>query len=270
MKWLNPVYLIRTLGRVLRGVRYLIKTRAPAAAVWGFARGRFVNDHLAEPYRGRQKEFRVLAKSLDLSNDWFTKRIPMWLSAFEECGLADRPEIRALEIGSWEGLSSFFILHTLPNATLTCVDTWEGGDEHKAGHAATETVLSRVEQTFDANLARYRDRLTKYRGTSFAYLAEHGGARNSLDLIYVDGSHHCDDVIVDAFKSFEMLRPGGVLIFDDYFWRHYPRAIDNPAGAINAFLQLKKGAYRVVRVYYQLIIQKVADDADAAHRGAVA
>ena len=248
MNWLNPVYLVRTLGRVLRGVRYLRKTRAPLAAIWGFAKGRFVNDGLAAPYRERQKEFRALAKSLELSNDWVAKRIPMCLSPFQECGLDARPEIRALEIGSWEGLSSLVILHALPNAT----------------------VWSRGEQTFDANLSRYRDRLTKFRGTSFAYLAEHGQARNSMDLIYVDGSHHCDDVIVDAFKSFEMLKPGGVLIFDDYFWRHYPRAIDNPAGAINAFLQLKKGAYRVVRVYYQLIIQKVADEAGAAHRGAVA
>jgi predicted O-methyltransferase YrrM len=269
VNWLNPVYLVRTLGRVLRGTRFLIKTRAPRAAIWGFAKGRFVNDGLAAPYRERQKAFRAEAKSLELSNDWFTKRIPMWLSAFEECGLVDRPGLRALEIGSWEGLSSYFILHSFPGAHLTCVDTWEGGDEHKAGHAASEAVLSRVEQTFDGNLSRYRDRLTKFRGTSFAYFAKHGEARGSLDLVYVDGSHHCDDVVVDAFKGFEMLRPGGVLIFDDYFWKHYPRAVDNPAGAINAFLQLKKGSYRVVRVYYQLIIQKLADDTEA-HRGAVA
>ena len=37
------------------------------------------------------------------------------------------------------------------------------------------------------------------------------------NLIYNDGSHHSDDVIVDAFKAFEMLKVGGIMIFDDYF-----------------------------------------------------
>jgi len=27
------------------------------------------------------------------------------------------------------------------------------------------------------------------------------------DVVYVDGSHHCNDVIVDAIKGFELLKP---------------------------------------------------------------
>tara|TARA_R110002110_G_scaffold119309_2_gene293735 strand:+ start:19812 stop:20003 length:192 start_codon:yes stop_codon:yes gene_type:complete len=59
-------------------------------------------------------------------------------------------------------------------------------------------------------------------------------------LTYVNGSHHKNDVIIDAVKCFEMLKVGGIMIFDDYFWQYYPDAIDNPAGAINTFLRLKK------------------------------
>jgi hypothetical protein len=55
-----------------------------------------------------------------------------------------------------------------------------------------------------------------------------------------------------------MLKPGGVMFFDDYFWRHYPKAIDNPAAAINAFLRLKQGEYKIVRIYSQVVIEKVS------------
>jgi hypothetical protein len=56
-----------------------------------------------------------------------------------------------------------------------------------------------------------------------------------------------------------MLKIGGIMIFDDYLWQYYPKNINNPAAAINVFLKLKQGSYKVVRVYYQLIIEKISD-----------
>ena len=110
-----------------------------------------------------------------------------------------------MEIGSWEGLSSYFILSALPNATLTCVDTWEGADEHKSGDATTSDVLSSIESSFDNNMAPYNKRLTKYKGTSYSFFNKYF-KENVFDLIYIDGSHYCDDVIIDAIKGFGMLK----------------------------------------------------------------
>jgi hypothetical protein len=56
-----------------------------------------------------------------------------------------------------------------------------------------------------------------------------------------------------------MLKVGGVMIFDDFFWQYYPKAIDNPAAAINLFLRLKRGSYKIIRLYYQIAIIKTAD-----------
>ena len=81
--------------------------------------------------------------SLDLSGDWFTNNIPYWLWAFNKYKLKN-DKVNVLEIGSWEGLSSYFILNELPNARLTCVATWEGADEHKSGDATTQGVLSNI------------------------------------------------------------------------------------------------------------------------------
>lgn len=236
-------------------IRYLRRTHASREAISKYLRG----SEPSAPYLERQRAFRTLASSLRLSNDWFTDNIPHWLSAFDEVRLAERRELRALEIGSWEGLSSYFILHTFPNATLTCVDTWQGADEHKSGDAAAPHVLSSIESVFDDNLACFKDRLVKHKGPSFGFFQQYP-AREAYDLVYIDGSHHCDDVLVDAIKCFEMLKVGGLMIFDDYLWRYYPRPIDNPAAAIHFFLRLKQDSYRIVRLYYQLIIQKTAAD----------
>lgn len=73
--------------------------------------------------------------------------------------------------------------------------------------------------------------------------------------MYVDGSHYADDVLVDAIKGFEHLKIGGLMIFDDYFWRFYEREMEDPGAAVNGFLNVKKGAYRVVRVY-KIVIEK--------------
>jgi predicted O-methyltransferase YrrM len=242
---------------VLRNLVFLTRTGAPASAVIRYLgtalrRGRDVAAYL-EP----QRVFRERIGSLRLSHDWFTGHIPNWLSVFDEYSLPSKAKLAALEIGSWEGLSSYFILTSLPNAVLTCVDSWQGADEHKSGYVTTQ-VLSKIESAFDANLAPFEARVTKYRGTSFSFFNE-DHRKTEFDLIYVDGSHHCDDVVVDALKCFQMLRVGGLMIFDDYLWKWYPRAAENPAAAIHAFLRLKKGSYKIVRVYAQLIVEKTED-----------
>ena len=246
------------MSKTLSTVGFLIKTSTPVSVIVSYLKGKFVNWWLLRDYRKIEQEFKSLSSSLRLSNDWFTMKIPYWAVTFDEYNLQSKDSIDALEIGSWEGLSSFFLLHTFRNATLTCVDTWEGADEHKSFDVATQEALNEVETTFDSNLSRFKDRLTKYKGTSYAYFNDHP-YRNKFDLIYVDGSHRCEDVVIDAIKSFEQLKIGGILIFDDYLWRYYPRAIDNPVSAINAFLRIKHGSYKLVRVYEQLIIEKTAE-----------
>lgn len=238
---------------------YLIQTHAPLRVFVHYYRERLARAFRTPSLRRRRFErreaFRATAATLSLSRDWFTKHIPQWVRVFEEDGLAHRSALALLEIGSWEGLSSYFLLDHFPQARLTCVDTWEGADEHRDNQGGTRRELSLIEERFDKNLGAYRDRLTKVKGTSLSFFAA-TTPHEVYDIVYVDGSHHADDVMLDALMGFEALKEGGLLIFDDYLWRYYPRATDNPAGAINAFLRLKAGSYRIRRVYFQLIIQK--------------
>jgi predicted O-methyltransferase YrrM len=238
--------------------RHLVRTYAPPKVLIGFLADKFSNPATLRAYADSQGDFLAVSRTLDLSDDWFTSNVPRWLDLFREYGLADRADLKILEIGSWEGLSSYFFLHALPSARIICVDTWEGADEHKWSKGEKQTALRRIETAFDANMSRFAGRFEKQKGTSYSYF-DRNPIRNQFDVVYVDGSHHCDDVIVDAIKAFEQVKVGGLVIFDDYLWRFYPRPLDNPASAINAFLRVKIGDYRIVRVCSQLVIQKTAD-----------
>lgn len=201
-------------------------------------------------YYGEIARFKEVTKGLTFTSDWFTYNIPHWRYLFARYKLASIP-INILEIGSWEGQSSYYFLTTFPHAHLTCVDQWQGVSIQNAGDS-THTG----EAHFDANLSAFAHRMTKYKGTSFRYYLDHP-ATPAFDLIYIDGSHYADDVLIDALQCFPRLKPGGLMIFDDYFYSHYPHVNDNAATAIHAFLGVKKGQYRMVHSYCQLVIQKL-------------
>jgi predicted O-methyltransferase YrrM len=213
---------------------------------------------LTRDYQAKQKQFEANLTKLKLDHNWFTGNIPTWLEAFDKTGIQKQDQLKCLEIGSWQGLSAYFLLQHFPNAQLTCVDTWAGADEHQNAHATNQNVLNAIESAFDQNLASVSDRLTKFRGTSLSFF--HAEKDTSIyDIIYIDGSHYSDDVIVDAVKSFELLRPGGLLIFDDYFWKYYDDPMENPAGAINAFYFLKHRYLKVISFNYQIVFQKLSN-----------
>ncbi len=197
-------------------------------------------------------EIKTLIVDNAFKHDWFTHNVPYWMEVFDRCGLRNR-RINALEIGSFEGLSACFLLRQLPLAKLTCVDAWAGSNEYpEFDH------FDVVEEAFDRNVAPWHGQITKYKGLSFRYFAALEES-DRYDFVYIDGSHHADDVIADAIRGFAHLKIGGVMILDDYLWRWYPRLNENPAIAINAFLRLIEGRYRLVMVYYQIALVKTAE-----------
>jgi len=234
---------------------FLYKIQAPLMVYRSYLKSRYRTREITSKYKKQTSDFERVKDRLQLSSDWFSHHVPNWLALFEHYSMYQKEHLQALEIGSWEGLSSYFLLHTLSNAQLTCVDTWQGADEHRSGAATTAANLANIETLFDQNLKPFRHRITKYKGTSSAFFATER-IRERFDIVYVDGSHHSDDVMLDAISGFNALKVGGLLIFDDYFWRHYPKDIDNPAGAINAFVRLKKGAFKIAHLQHQMVIEK--------------
>jgi len=226
---------------VANALSLLLRTNAPLDVYWALA---------ATALRRRS-----ITAAGDVTNgalatgDWTSRVVPYWLDAFERTGI--KPA-RVLEIGAWEGLTSRFLLNTFPQAHITCVDTWEGGDGVAAGHL--------IEANFDANMAGYGGRVRKAKARSIDFLSRLDPGE-CFDLIYVDGSHYVDDVLTDSVQGFAHLSAGGLMIFDDYLWSNYAHPQDNPAAAINSFLRIKTSQCRIVSAYYQVIIEKAPPDA---------
>jgi predicted O-methyltransferase YrrM len=237
---------------------WLYKTEAPFSV--------YKSDYLTYLQRRHIKklapkvdEFKKRLNDKEFSTDWFSSNIPQWNIAFQKTYTDFNKPIKALEIGSFEGMSALYILETFPNCHLTCADTWKGAAEHhaKASPVFIENFSTVVMSRFDFNLRVHEDRVTKFRGSSFQFLSTLDDD-TFFDLIYIDGSHDSEDVIYDALMGFKHLIKGGIMIFDDYFCGDfYTKPMQNPAGAINYFLKIKQGEYRLISVYGQLIAQKL-------------
>lgn len=198
------------------------------------------------------------------STDWFTPNIPIWeehLAAFN-----GKPNLRFLEIGSFEGRSACWLLQNIlthPTSSLTCIDIFERdlSLEQRAADAGLIPPISLppeapIEQRFDANIhAMGADgRVRKLKGKSRELLRTL--PLSSFDCIYIDGSHVAMDVLTDAILCWGLLRNDGLLIFDDYQLAMFADARDNPQTAIDAFLSVFRNAYRLLHLSWQCILRK--------------
>ena len=189
---------------------------------------------------------RQLATQSDFSfvMDFVSTVTPAWdqhLAAF-----VGRPHVALLEIGSYEGRSMvWFLQHVLthPTSRMTCVDPFD--------------PLS-GEPRFDHNLrvGGWGDRVRKIKGRSEAALVTLD--TEAFDIVYIDGSHEAVNVLMDAVASWRLLKPGGVMIFDDYLWELTRPADRRPQIAIDMFLRDFRSRLEVLHHEYQVIVRKLA------------
>jgi len=187
------------------------------------------------------------------SYDWVTPHTKEWENDLQE--FKGRPGVRALEIGCFEGQSACWFLDNIlthPTSRLVCVDPFA---------VPMATILLRFfERRFDENVAASgaADRVTKLIGPSQVVVRtlEH----SQFDFIYVDGSHKIGDVLQDAVLAWTVLRPGGVVMFDDY------ALVDDvseglmaraPGRALDAFMTILGSSATLIRRDWQLVLRKM-------------
>jgi predicted O-methyltransferase YrrM len=191
------------------------------------------------------------------TKDWFNWAPEVWMQLTPMLS-GEAGKRSFLEIGSFEGRSSVWIAENMmqDGDRLNCIDTWLGGEEHSAED------MSEVEERFRANLLvaakKFPERhIIQQRGTSTLVLAHklrHGGL---YDFIYIDGSHTAKDVLTDACMAWPLLKPKGMMVFDDYLWSPSARDIlHRPKAAIDAFTNLFAEEVEIVHVGYQLVVRK--------------
>ncbi len=178
---------------------------------------------------------------------------------------------RILEIGSYEGASTCYVIEKLGVSKaieLHCVDTWEGGIEHQDAGIQMQSVEQRFHHNTQLAVARIQHpvELVTHKGYSDRVLAKliAEGKQGYFDFIYIDGSHQAPDVLCDAVLSFKLLKTHGVMAFDDYLWQEsLPNGADPircPKVAIDAFTNIYCRKLRILRApLYQLYVEKISD-----------
>lgn len=206
------------------------------------------------------------------SKDWFQAHIPNWERWLGE--FRDRPGLRFLEIGSFEGRSTVWLLQnilTQPDSRIECIDLFapdpKQGDYHPR---------------FRANVAPWADKVLERKGPSAEQLPLADGP---YDMVYVDGWHTAFGALADGVMAWPKLKVGGVMIFDDYLWmppeyaaahkpgklvREFWRALgrrwqdraiapiaaQTPKLGVDALLGVLDGHFELIQRDYQLAIRK--------------
>lgn len=182
-----------------------------------------------------------MAKSnYEYTVDWFTNNLPIWTRIFKSYN--KRP-VNFLEIGTYEGRSAVWALENIlqhPDSKITCVDDWK-----------TPGTFQR----FKKNISSFKGKVHVYKGSARESLKHSNILKEQFDVIYIDADLHSSSVMEHAVLAFPLLKPGGILIFDDYT---YSMHRDNrcPKQAIDAFINAYAEDIRVITARWQVVIQK--------------
>lgn len=178
--------------------------------------------------------------ALEFTFDWFSHHQARWSSLFSEVGWDPQSPKNVLEIGCFEGRASIWILQNLlchPASRLNCVDPYLPGD------VVGPAEIHLVEERFRRNVQLFGERVVLHKQLSHEALPKLRARQEDVfDFIYIDGAHDAPTVLVDLVDSFQMLRPGGLIICDDYGVLP-DSGVDNaettvPKLAIDAFLNI--------------------------------
>jgi predicted O-methyltransferase YrrM len=217
------------LGRARQRPRAPLWRPRPVQKVVGWL------EKLIDRYR-----YRAWYEGKDFTTDWTSGNFTTWRRVLSRWR---GEELRILEIGSWEGRSAVFFLNFFPRATLTCIDAFED--------------YPPVEARFDRNLAPFAGRVEKIKSRSVPALERLIADRRRFDLAYIDGDHGHDATAADSRGVWEMIEPGGVVIWDDYRWgKGWLPPEKRSDAAIDAFLETHAGQYRLLAKSYQAIIER--------------
>lgn len=148
----------------------------------------------------------------------------------------------------YEGRSTCWLFENIlthPDSRLWCIDPFTPFDGLEGG------ALPR----WLGNIRLYRSRILL--STCESRIALRGG-RDEYHFVIVDGAHDAKSVLFDAVMGWELLAPGGVMIFDDYLWQGQGHEScteqDKPRLALDAFVAIYQP--EILHQEYQLIVRK--------------
>lgn len=167
---------------------------------------------------------------------WFDCQRPVHLNFINET------HKNILEIGAFEGLSTTFFLDLPFTESVISIDPFFTDDPITPVDENTFDIFKEnVKQSINAT------KHTHIKKPSADVLSQYVFDGETFDYILVDGSHCSNHVFIDALLSFELVRPGGIVFFDDY-------GASTVGPAIDLALEKSKCKLTVIHKGYHLVV----------------
>lgn len=163
----------------------------------------------------------------------------------------DKPGLRFLQLGVYTGDASVWLLDNIltdPTSTLSDVDTWLGSDEE----AHKQLDFDNIYIHYLKRTENYKNRYP-FRCRTIDFLRYDD---SEYDFIYIDADHTAVGVLLDAELSWDLLKPGGIMAFDDYEWSDGKGDAYRPMPGINTFLDRHKDELSIIHKGWQLWVIK--------------
>jgi hypothetical protein len=169
--------------------------------------------------------------------------------------LAGQEHLKFLQLGVYTGDATEWLCKNIltgKNSWLHDVDTWEGSDEIAHESIDFREVLKIYKKRLNNNAP-----VVPFAETTISYLLDTARARfYTFDFIYIDADHTTVGVLMDAELSFPLLKPGGIMAFDDYTWGGDAPPELTPTLGIDLFMARHEGEYETLVINSQYWIKK--------------
>lgn len=174
--------------------------------------------------------------------DNFTMHVPLWTQVLDHF-FKDQKNLKFLELGSGNGLCANFMLDNY-NCYLDTVDMEELRVVAVEGIDYEISTIQNLKPFIDKKRCQFHEMTTK----NFLL----NNQDKVYDFIYIDAAHTKEAVLYDAINSFPLLKPEGLMIFDDYGWGNCGEGID-------AFLNIFEDYIEIFHKEWQVMIKKSKD-----------
>ena len=213
-----------------------------------YYKSKFLKKKCKIKYSKTKIDFVNKISTKNFSNKWFLNNFEIFNYFLPK---NKNEKFNYLEIGCYEGLSSFYVLSQFKFVNAYFLDIWA---EPNTNSIPLTDDFNKVEKLFDENLSTFN--FTKIKDDSVISMRKLFRKNLSFDFIYIDGSHNGEDILSDAIEAFKILKKGGFIFFDDFLQYEKNRKIQSYLG-IEKFLELYSDDLQVVFFQNNLVIKKI-------------
>ena len=198
-------------------------------------------------YKDQKIKFEYDIKEKNFSNKWFLNNFDIFNFFLPK---DKNSKFDYLEVGCFEGLSSFFVLSEYKAVNAILLDIW---DMPNPNSKTLSHNFNSIEKAFDNNLSGFN--FTKIKDDSVVAMRKLFKQNKSFDFIYIDGSHNGEDILSDAIEAFKILKKEGLIFFDDFLQHDKNRALQSYEG-IEKFLTLYSSYIKIEYFQNNLVVRK--------------